>query len=113
MPCPRECDQQVRERRELQIHERVCDAWPCVLLSHPQARPCTNLRDLRSCTATPGCPTVTTRKRLPVHEFWCRDQAKELKMLKRVRKSLRDQLEKAKKELANVRSVSSLAAPTP
>ncbi|GAA5997047.1 uncharacterized protein JCM10292_006172 [Rhodotorula paludigena] len=79
VPCPRECDQQVRERRELQIHERVCDAWPC--------------------TATPGCPTVTTRKRLPVHEFWCRDQAKELKMLKRVRKSLRDQLEKAKEEL--------------
>ncbi|BGP37110.1 hypothetical protein JCM10449v2_001014 [Rhodotorula kratochvilovae] len=88
--CPRGCDDEMRERRELSIHERVCGAWPC--------------------TVTPGCATVTTKRRVGVHESWCKDRNIDLKKLKREKKMLKEEVVGLKKQLAPHLTASQAAA---
>ncbi|BGO88724.1 hypothetical protein NBRC10512_005170 [Rhodotorula toruloides] len=73
--CPRKnCERFSGTRNDLKAHEDECDAFEC---------------------ETPGCPTMTTKRMLPIHQLACTEYTRLYKKSMRTIKRLKSELEKA------------------
>uniref|UniRef100_A0A0K3CDR7 BY PROTMAP: gi/647395699/emb/CDR37332.1/ RHTO0S02e13564g1_1 [Rhodosporidium toruloides] n=1 Tax=Rhodotorula toruloides TaxID=5286 RepID=A0A0K3CDR7_RHOTO len=82
--CPRKnCERFSGTRNDLKAYEDECDAFEC---------------------ETPGCPTMTTKRMMPIHQLACTEYTKLYKKAMRNIKKLKNDLEKATPSAPSKRS---------